>query len=62
LLGALITGVAGYQIKRLIDAVDDLTEKNIVLNTEKSKFDLKNVDANKLIVSPGQSKTTSKAK
>lgn len=61
ILVGVITIVAGYKINHLMDAVDELTEKNIVLNSEKSKLDLKNIDANKLIVSPGQSKTTSKA-
>jgi len=52
LLGILITGVAGYQIKQLMDKVDRLTEQNIALNSEKSISDTKRLDANKLTVSP----------
>ncbi len=60
LLGVLITGVAGYQIRHLMDAVGELTKKNIALSSEKSGIDLKYLDANKSSASPGQSKTTSK--
>lgn len=62
LLGPLIIAVAGYQIKHLMDAVDELTAKNIALNNQKSILDLKNIDANKLTVIPDKSRATSKAK
>jgi len=60
ILGTLITGVAGYQIYHLLDAVDKLTKMNIALNSEKSMSDMKNLEANKLPVTPDKSKATSK--
>lgn len=61
IIATLVAGVAAYQIRQLIDSVDDLTKKNIALNSEKSMSDTKNHDADKLTVTPGKSKVTSKA-
>lgn len=61
ILATLITGVAVYQIKHLMDAVDELTKKNISLNTEKTMSDMKNFGADKLTVMPEKNKATSKA-
>lgn len=57
----LLASVASYQIKHLMDAVDDLTEKNIALSSEKLMPDTKNLGANKLAVTPGKSNATNKA-
>ncbi len=60
LLGFIITGTAVYQIKHLIDELDKIAEKNIMLNDEKSMLNMKGHDTNKLSEISVKSKSTSK--
>lgn len=60
IMGILITSVAGYQIKHLMDEVGMLTERNIALNDKKSMPNIKSIDANKSIALPDKSKATNK--
>lgn len=62
ILIAVITSVAVYEIKDLMDEVASLKKKNISLTSEKSILDMKNIDENKATVVPGTSKATTKAK
>jgi dCTP deaminase len=60
ILATLITGVAVYQIKHLMDVVDKLTETNFALNSAKETLEMANTATNKLIVMPDKIKTTRK--
>lgn len=60
ILVVLITGVAGYQIKRLMDAVDRLPEQNVAMNDRKAVPDTKQTEVNRTTEKPRESKTKSK--
>jgi hypothetical protein len=61
ILVGVITIVAGYKINHLMDALNELTEKNIALNSQQSILDLKNSEAHKIVETSGKSKATKKA-
>ena len=48
LMSTLLIGVAGYQIKQVMDKVDQFTVRNMALEKEKLVSSIKNFDANKL--------------
>lgn len=56
-LVTLITGIAGYKIKHLMDEVDNLTKTNAALNSAKTALEMANTEANKLIVAPEKEET-----
>lgn len=61
LLGTLITSVAAYQIKDLMNEVANLKKENIALNSEKTMAGMKSLDSNKSAETTGKGKAASKA-
>jgi len=61
ILVILIVGLASYQVKDLMHTVGGLDKNNNSLSSEKSMFEKKIINENKLVVTPKKSNTTSKA-
>ncbi len=59
-LAVIVVGLAGYQIKNLIDELDEITEKYISLNSENSTTSMQENGANMQSEMKNKSKSTSK--